>query len=408
MDRVTEEKDFAKLKARLAEAEETLRAIYEGEVDAVVVAGPDGDQIFTLQGAERPYRLLIEAMNEGALTLDSDGTVLYCNSRFAEMVDKPMEKVIGSEWQLFFPPEDQGPFQALLDGARTQGHKGEFALLTSKGDRTPVQISARTMQLEGVGAFAILVTDLTQRKRAEEELQRANVELAVGAAKLQETVAELEAFSYTISHDLRAPLRAIQSFAGILREQFGAKMEPEAMEYLARSASAAARMDQLIKDVLNYSQTSRAELVLGPVDLDRLTREVIVHHPDFRHTEIMIAGELPTVIAHEASLAQCISNLLGNAVKFVTPGATPKVQIRAEQREERVRLWVEDNGIGISPHHQQRIFGIFERLQPAGAYAGTGIGLSIVKKAVERMGGSVGVESEPGQGSRFWIELPAA
>jgi signal transduction histidine kinase len=174
--------------------------------------------------------------------------------------------------------------------------------------------------------------------------------------------------------------------------------------------SAAQRMDRLITDVLNYSSASRRSLHLQAVDLKKLLEEAIRNHPEFQppRAEIQIQAPLPRVLAHEPSLMQCANNLLSNAVKFVLPGGVPKVIVRSESIGELVRVWFEDNGIGISPGDKERIFSLFGRLHPVSDFEGTGIGLAIVRKAIERMGGQVGVESEPGQGSRFWIQLKKA
>ena len=143
------------------------------------------------------------------------------------------------------------------------------------------------------------------------------------------------------------------------------------------------------------------------VDMDRMVRDVIGIYPAWQppRVEILIAGTIPVVFANEALLSQCVSNLLTNAVKFVAPGAQPKVRIWSESLDNRVRVWFEDNGVGIAKQNEMRIFRMFERIYPANEYDGTGIGLTIVRKAIERMGGKVGFESELGKGSRFWLEL---
>jgi signal transduction histidine kinase len=169
-------------------------------------------------------------------------------------------------------------------------------------------------------------------------------------------------------------------------------------------------MDQLIQDLLAYSRVSREDLRLGYVDLTRVTRQAAVQLQEeiaARGASLLVDEPLPAVVGHEGTLAQVVANLLGNAVKFVPPGTAPELRVRAERRDGRVRLWFEDNGIGIAPEHHERIFRVFERLHGVEQYPGTGIGLAIVRKGMERMGGRAGVESKPGAGSRFWIELPA-
>jgi signal transduction histidine kinase len=169
-------------------------------------------------------------------------------------------------------------------------------------------------------------------------------------------------------------------------------------------------LDRLVLDVLTYSRVERMTFPTEPVELERVVRDVIDGEPAFHspHAEIDVRHPLPKVIGHEVSLIQVVTNLIGNAVKFVPPGVTPRVTIRSETRDGGVRVWFEDNGIGIAASDVSRIFSLFGRLNPTTKYEGTGIGLTIVRKAVQRMGGQVGVESEPGQGSRFWIQLKAS
>jgi signal transduction histidine kinase len=226
---------------------------------------------------------------------------------------------------------------------------------------------------------------------------------------LRQAIAQMEEFSYTVSHDLRAPARSIRGYAKILLEDFGNDLKPEVKDYLGRIMRSGERMDRLILDVLTYSRLGRRELEVHPVSLDKLVSDLTQQSPDVQSSGaiVSIRGPLQTVLGHEPSLAQAVSNLLANAVKFVRRGEVPRVTFRSEKRGQNLRLWVEDNGIGIRPEHQARAFGVFERLHPGADYEGTGIGLAITRKAVEKMGGTVGLESDGVTGSRFWIELPA-
>jgi signal transduction histidine kinase len=267
-----------------------------------------------------------------------------------------------------------------------------------------------------------MFTELQQRaanlEASQRELLRAKETISRHAAELEQTVQErtarlletngqLEAFSYSISHDMRGPLRAMQQYAQILlEEQEG--IDAQGREYLERVSRAASRLDRLIQDVLLYSRATRAEISLDEVNLDKLVQEIVQQYPGFKAPRARIHVERPLspVIAHEASLTQCISNLLSNAVKFVPAGKVPEVRVCTVRVNGSVRIWIEDNGIGIAPKNHERIFNIFERVHGPSDYDGTGIGLSIVKKTVERMGGGVGLQSELGKGTRFWLELP--
>jgi len=271
-------------------------------------------------------------------------------------------------------------------------------------------------------------------RQSEQQLREWNLELERQVARrtvsLAETIGDLEDFSHSITHDLRAPLRAIRSFAQILQEDCLACGRPAAQEHIERIITAAARMDKLIQDVLQYSRLTRSDLQLAPVDVGALLRGIIETYPAFQPPQVGIAIEepLPLVLGNEAALTQCFSNLLGNAIKFVAPGKRPQVRIWAEAAKAQgkgskataelapapqaakgaphVRFWFSDNGVGIPKEAQERIFKMFQRLDTS--RDGTGVGLTVVRKAVEKMGGRVGLESEPGRGSRFWVELKEA
>lgn len=234
--------------------------------------------------------------------------------------------------------------------------------------------------------------------------------VAERTAKLEETVAELETYSYTIVHDLRSPLRAMQGFAHLLLIEYAEKLEVRGADYLRRIDQGARRLDQLIQGVLSYSNIDRAKIELSLLDLDSVVDHVLRHYPTVydTHARIEITRPLGRALAHESLLAQALSNLLENAVKFVPPDAAPEITLRSEIVELRVRLHVMDRGIGIPAQGLAHIFKPFHRGRDAAGYIGTGMGLAVVKRAIERQGGTVGVLSEPGKGSDFWIELNRA
>ena len=281
---------------------------------------------------------------------------------------------------------------------------------------------------------SVIETALRHRRRQYQlravldDLEQANQELESRVRqrthKLQEIVADLEGYSYSISHDMRAPLRAMQAYARALQEELGPSLENPHRHYLDRISNAAVRLDKLITDVLSYSRLTRAEIRLAPVALDQLVFDITHHYPSLQIAEIHIVKNLGTVLAAEALLTQAIANLLTNAAKFVGPGVKPMIRIWSERVQDVhpgtssdpdipatasfIRLFIKDNGIGIDPKDHEGIFRIFSRVYSEKEYEGTGIGLSIVKKAVERMGGAIGLESQAGRGSTFRIELPEA
>jgi signal transduction histidine kinase len=275
-----------------------------------------------------------------------------------------------------------------------------------------------------------LQAEIAERRRIEAALEAAQEQLRANAAKLEQMVAErtaqlqssigeLEAFAYSLAHDLRAPVRAIQGFTQLVMEMPSDQVSPAAGELLNRVVVAAVRMDSLIQDVLALTNVIRRPVTLSSVNVDALVRALVQERPELSppRAEIKIESPLLPVLAHEAMLSQCLTNLLSNAVKFVAQGTVPRVRVWTEElsapptaplQPPRVRIWVEDTGIGIPAEAQSRIFEMFQRLHGAAQYEGSGIGLAIVRKAMERMGGWVGVESEPKKGSRFGLELPKA
>ena len=247
---------------------------------------------------------------------------------------------------------------------------------------------------------------LAEARQREIEAARDHLEEVVRerTRRLSKSVEELEHFSYALTHDMRAPLRAMGSYAELI-EQDCPELSAEGKRFCHRIVAAAERLDLLICDSLNYTKVVREEMPVQPIELSSFLRDLIDTYPNLhRHADrIHLVRELPPVLANKASLTQCFSNLLGNAVKFASPNRPLHVRVWAEERKGTVRINVQDNGIGIPKHCQHRLFGMFQRLNSE--HEGTGMGLAIVRKVAERMGGSVGASSEPGRGSCFWVEL---
>jgi PAS domain S-box-containing protein len=274
-------------------------------------------------------------------------------------------------------------------------------------------------------AVANLLAAAINRKHTEQALQQLNQTLEQRVQErtqaLEEVNQELESFSYSVAHDLRAPLRSIQGFAQVLVEDYGQVLDDLGKDYIHRMAGSAEHLDVLVQDLLTYSRLGRTAIHLQPVNLSRIIDHVLEDLQPLIQAEqaqLTVASDLPTVRAQRSILKQVLTNLIDNSIKFVAPEKKPQIHIWAEARETKpgdldepsiwIRLWIEDQGIGIASSHQTRIFEAFERLHGVEAYSGTGIGLAIVKRGIDRLGGRVGVESHLKQGSRFWIELPLA
>jgi signal transduction histidine kinase len=330
--------------------------------------------------------------------------------------------MIGQSIRILIPADRQEEEDRIL-AALARGERVEHLETirkTKAGREIQVSLSSSPIKdTEGliVGASKI-VRDITRRKSMEAELTQVHADLedharkleatvAERTAHLQETIAELEGVSYSLSHDMRAPLRTVQSFSQIVLAEAGEKLGALEKDLLQKSISAASRLDRLIRDVLTYSRVAREKIELGTIDVEQLMRQIIDERPDLQppKAEIEIQAPLQPVRGNEAYLSQCISNLLDNAVKFVHSDKQPRIRIWSETNDGQVRLWFEDNGIGIPKEAQERVFGLFQRMHAEKDFPGTGVGLTIVRKAVERMGGKAGIESEPGNGSRFWVQL---
>lgn len=297
----------------------------------------------------------------------------------------------------------------------------------------------RALRASERAAAQLRVSEIALRE-SEERLRRYATELehrvAERTANLAQSLQSLEGVLYHVAHDLRAPLRSMSSFTHILLDEYGAHLDERGRDYARRISNAAQRMDGLVQDLLAYGRLAHTAVPVNTVNLDAEVKTAVSQFSEDIHAQrasVEVCSPLPAVKANAAVLNQILSNLISNALKFVKTGTPPHVRIRAEEATSRldssgtkpngvpsldvrlsaldgkiVRLWVEDDGIGIQPEYHERIFRMFERLHGVGVYPGTGIGLAIVHKAAERMGGRVGVESAPGKGSRFWVELPAA
>ncbi len=228
--------------------------------------------------------------------------------------------------------------------------------------------------------------------------------------KLEESNRSLETFCYSIAHDLRAPLRGIQGYVNIIREEYAQQLDAAAQDYAARACVAAGRMDRMISDLLAYGRISHGEAPMRQVDLREEFRQILADIADqvkAKDAEVIVAVDATHAWASRILLTQIMLNLLGNSLKFVRPEAKPRIELRAERSGDRVMISVSDNGIGIAPVYREKIFNIFEKAHTEPNYPGTGIGLAIVQKAIERMGGTIRMDDAPGGGARFTFDLPA-
>jgi len=307
-------------------------------------------------------------------------------------------------------PEDRANLQtgmnALKAGTPLSRFEGRFR--RKDGDYRWLEGTAVPFLAENL--IYIFARDITPRREAEEKVNLLNVELRQRVADLTAVNQELEAFNYSIAHDLRSPLRSMSGFSQALLEDETTLLSARGLEYAQRISRSARYMDTLLLDLLNYSRFARADVPPEVISLDAAIQDllgIVEREIRERGVKVEVTSPLGQVYAHLPTLQQILSNLIGNSLKFQMPDRPPSMRIFTVPKEGRIRICVEDNGIGIAEEHHERIFGLFQRLHDVDKYPGTGIGLALVRKGTERMGGVAGVESKPGLGSCFWVELPS-
>jgi PAS domain S-box-containing protein len=381
------------LRRRLREAEDTINAIREGHVEALVVSAPDGEQIYTLRTADQPYRLMVEQMREGALTLAADGTILYCNQRFAELMAHPPERIAGQALLKFLDTGDRETLQRVLN---SESCRVEVQLKTAAGTLNPAQLSSITLNIDGVRTVAVVVTDLTH-ERTERGLREAN--------RLKDE------FLATLSHELRTPLNVILGWTRmLLTDQLSGEARIHALELIDRNAQAQA---QLVNDLVDMSRmtTGKLQVELQPLPLLPLLEAALESvRPAAEAKDLAIHTSWrvhdTNVSADATRLQQVLWNLLSNAVKFTPKGG--QISVSAERLDRHIRIEVTDTGIGIDPAFLPHVFDRFRQADSATTrrYGGLGLGLAIVHDLVRLHGGTVEVQSPGvGKGATFAVTL---
>jgi PAS domain S-box-containing protein len=406
------------LKLQLEEANETIEAIRTGQVDALVVKNNDVHQLYTLKSTDHTYRVFIEKMAEGAVTLNRKGIIVYSNSQFAKMVGLPLSTITGVLFQSFIFEEDVAAYKDLIATGWKEDTKGELMLVGNR--RVPVQLSITTLSLEEGIALSIIITDLTVQKQTQLLLKANNEKLKEINHELELSNHDLHQFASVASHDLQEPLRKIQIFSNFLREKCSADLSQEANGYLEKIISSASRMKALIIDILNYSQLSQNDNSYVMTDLNLLLQQVL------EDQEILIREKnarfnispLPIIEVNPGQIRQVFQNLISNGLKFIRKGTAPVIDISAKTMKRSpfdggsdtddnyCYISFKDNGIGFDEKFADNIFTLFRRLHTKDKFEGTGIGLAISKKIVEKHGGHIIAKGMEGQGAEFIIILP--
>jgi PAS domain S-box-containing protein len=368
------------------------------------------------EASEQRFRTLIEE-SPIAIRISRGGDSLYVNKKFltqygypdpAEVVGRP----IGEQWA----PESR----AMLEEAARKRRSGELVPAETEGigirkDGTqfPVLVAATEVELSDGPALMSFLADITERKAAVEKVRQLNVELeqrvSDRTAELAAANQELEAFSYSVSHDLRAPLRHVNGFVDLLRQHTGESLDPKGLRYLEVIADAAHRMGELIDDLLAFSRTGRAAMRPDAVNLEQLVSEVIetMRAETQGRRIVWKIGPLPVVNGDRAMLRQVLVNLLGNGVKYTRDREQAEITIGTENRGGETVVFVRDNGAGFDMRYMDKLFGVFQRLHSEEEFEGTGIGLALVRRIISRHGGRTWAEGKVNEGATFWFSLPA-
>ncbi|MGA8707794.1 MAG: ATP-binding protein [Steroidobacteraceae bacterium] len=411
-DRPNLEAENAELRERLVQAESVIRAIREGEIDAVIVKGADGNRIFTLEGADYPYRALVESMSEGAVTLSEDCTILYSNPRLAEMLGTTNAELAGSPFSRWIAPEEAPAFERLFQTVQKASVAGELQLRTARGDTLPVQVSMNSLIVKGMRCSCAVLTDTSLAKHHAAMAAAAEYVRQVND-RLREADRRKDEFLATLAHELRNPLAPIRAAAYVLKK-INARDDRlvQAREMIDRQAT---HMTRLIDDLLEMSRITQgkielqrhteslASVVSGVADSARATMEA------HQHEFVVRLPDDPLLINADAiRIAQALFNVLENAAKYTPPKG--RIELTARREGAEAVITVTDNGIGIAPDMSTRIFEMFVQASGSGVrrpQGGLGIGLALAHRLIEMHGGTISAQSDGlERGATFTVRLP--
>lgn len=408
---VADEIDVLAAANQIATLELVITPVTElaGQVIMLIVEGRDITESKRARAAREQMddrvRNAFDYATIGMALLTPDGRWLKVNQALCDMVGYTEAELLTMNFQSITHPDDLEKnlhyTDQLLRGA-IRNYEMEKRYIHKHGHIVWVSLSASLVRdAHGIPLYTIAQTqNITQRKRAERELERQTNELT-------RSNAELEQFAYVASHDLQEPLRKVASYTTLLARRYKGQLDAGADKYIDYIVDGATRMQNLISDLLTYSRVGREQLVMEPVPMREIVEQVLSDMgATIRESAAVITyDDLPTLSVNRQQIGQLFQNLIANALKF-HGHSPPRVHITAELRGDTWVIGVHDNGIGIEPQYAERIFAVFQRLHSRAEYPGTGIGLAICKKIVERHSGTIWMDSEPGQGSTFYFSLP--
>ncbi|CAN5564669.1 hypothetical protein BH11BAC3_BH11BAC3_18360 [soil metagenome] len=409
--------EIEQLKFQLQEAHALIAQLKAEQLkQAIAINNQDTDFV---KSADQTYRLFIEKMTEGAITINKEGVIVYSNAQFVKMVGLPLSKVTGIPFKSFIAPGDEATYYSLVEAGWKQETRGDL-LLVGLSRIIPVQLSINILSLNEGPSLSIILTDLTAQKQTELLLKVNNEKLQQINYELELSNQDLHQFATVASHDLQEPLRKIQIFSNFLKDKFASELSAEAGIYLQKIISSSNRMKTLIIDILNYSQLSQDDISCTRTNLNDILNEVLDDYEILiREKKAKIVVEtLPFVEVNTGQLRQVFQNIISNSLKFVRKGTCPFIQISAQVKSLNPAqsnilmdggycyLSFKDNGIGFDDKFAKNIFTLFRRLNTKDKFEGTGIGLAISKKIVEKHGGHIIAKGIEDKGSEFIIILP--
>ena len=384
------------LEAQVTESHEIIDAIRKGEVDAFVVKNEDTHELYTLKSADKSYRVFIEQMNEGALTINEQNTIIYSNSRFAKQLNLPLEKVIGFDLLQLMPPAFMDTVSTLLARARETGEsKDEIVIPGPEGKTLPLLLSLNSINLEGSNAISIIVTDLSLQKESQQQ---------------KKVMDKKDEFISIASHELKTPVTSIKGYVQLLRHNFEQEGHTEAADMLGKVDTQINKLTSLIGDLLDVKKMENGQLQYNQdsFDFNELVMETIEETQRVIGSHIIkyTLEESATITGDRNKIGQVITNLIDNAAKY-SPGDSDII-IKTSLDKKNIRLSVRDFGIGIPIEQQEKVFDRFFRVNRENdiTYAGLGLGLYISAEIIKRHMGTLSVESAPGKGALFYFDLP--
>lgn len=382
-------------------------------------------QVYNLQQSQqtpvsnqRYFFDILNIANEAIISIDNAQQIILYNKGAERIFGYKVAEILGQPLNLLLPEALRAIHQNHIaefaqspTTARYMGKRQQIVGLRKNGDVFPAEASISKLQVQDGFIFTVVLRDTTNRLETERMLQHVNKKLASQAIKLEEANAELMQYAYVVSHDIRAPLRAIHNYADFLREDLADTLAEEQAAYLAGLNLAVQEAETLVEDLLTLSRIGRRSAEIEPVDLNQFLKDLVEALSLPADTTVSLAENWPTVQTEPILLRQIFQNLILNGLKF-NQTSLKQVDLNWQQKiiENENRAYIEisvrDNGIGIAPEYQEQIFHVFERLHTRQEFEGTGIGLAIVRKAIRKLGGSVRLESQVGAGSTFFITLP--